>query len=149
LYGIACWCSSDCLIAGYGVAMDEKHFRDLLMANTTPPPTRQANTNASTLRTRGFPSRFSNPGRPTLCACHSKPITSRYMCPRCMARVCALPTSCPACSLPLILSTHLARSYQHLFALANWIEVPRHDVKKRAPRHCFSCEKAFPKLAAL
>jgi len=33
--------------------------------------------------------------------------------------------------------------------LANWIEVPRHDVKKRSPRHCFSCEKAFPKLAAL
>lgn len=119
------------------------------MANTTPPPTRQANQNSSALLTMGFPSRFSTPGQPTLCVCHSNSITSGYKCPRCMARVCTLPTSCPACDLTLVLSTHLARSYHHLFPLANFVEVPRNEVKKRSPKICYSCEQPFPKLSAL
>jgi len=55
---------------------------------------------------------------------HSNLTKGGYICPRCSAKVCFLPTECPCCALTLILSTHLARSYHHLFPLKNWVEVP-------------------------
>src|SRR5579862_4731194 len=55
---------------------------------------------------------------------HSKLNRGGYTCPRCSSKVCALPIECPVCGLTLILSTHLARSYHHLFPLRNWPELP-------------------------
>jgi len=113
------------------------------MAVTTPPVTRSQKQSASSLLMMGFPSRIVEPFA-SLCVCHSKLTKGGYLCSRCSSKVCALPSECPACGLTLILSTHLARSYHHLFPLRNWVEVPW----KRAgtSNHCFACGTVFPQV---
>lgn len=127
----------------YRVAMDEVHFRDLFLAATTPPVTRTLEQSTPSLLMMGFPSRTLAPGGTTsYCACHSRPCREGYACSRCAARVCRLPAECPACGLTLILSTHLARSYHHLFPLRNWVAVAWAEAARSAT--CFSCQSAFP-----
>jgi len=127
----------------YNVILDEVHFRELFLAATTPPVTRTAEQNVASLLMMGFPSRTLAPsGSVSHCACHSKPVREGYSCTRCGVRVCRLPAECPSCSLTLILSTHLARSYHHLFPLRNWKEVPWADAGKSTA--CFSCMCPFP-----
>lgn len=131
----------------YNVALNETHYRDLLMRATTPPTTPQsaaedAGVNSSLLM-MGFPSRIVDPG-PTLCACHSRPTSGGYLCSRCSSKVCSLPTQCPACGLTLILSTHLARSYHHLFPLRNWREVSWSRASGSGQKVCFGCQTPFP-----
>ncbi|EEH16888.2 hypothetical protein PABG_06975 [Paracoccidioides brasiliensis Pb03] len=145
--------------SGYNVAMNEQHFRELVLNVTTPPATTLAShtaaaaangtgTNPSTdgtLLPMGFPNRHLTP-HPTLCACHSTPSRSGYLCPRCCTKVCTLPASCPSCNLTLILSTHLARSYHHLFPLMNWVEVSwRKAARAEAEGRvgCFACGVGF------
>lgn len=122
------------------------------MRLATPPEahTQQATSveesNASSLLMMGFPSRVTDP-KPSLCACHSRPTTGGYLCSRCSSKVCSLPTTCPACSLTLILSTHLARSYHHLFPLQNWKTVSWSRATSAAHSHkmlCFGCQTPFP-----
>ncbi|KAF3396476.1 TFIIH basal transcription factor complex p47 subunit [Penicillium rolfsii] len=122
----------------YGVALNEQHFRELLMDVTTPLATQKQS--ASSLLMMGFPSRTVEP-TPSLCACHSKPSRGGYLCSRCGSKVCSLPAECPSCGLTLILSTHLARSYHHLFPLMNWVEVPWRRASSSA---CFACGLPFP-----
>lgn len=127
----------------YNIAMDEVHYRDLFLARTTPPVTRTAEQSVASLLMMGFPSRTLAPGGSTsYCACHSQPAREGYPCTRCGARVCRLPAECPACGLTLILSTHLARSYHHLFPLRNWVEVSWEDAARSSA--CFSCMCPFP-----
>ena len=127
----------------YNVAMDEVHFRELFLAATTPPVTRTAEQSTASLLMMGFPSRILVPGGATAyCACHNKPHREGYLCTRCGTRVCRLPSECPACGLTLILSTHLARSYHHLFPLRNWQEVTWAEAAKSIA--CFSCLAPFP-----
>ena len=129
--------------SGYGVVMHEQHFRELIMEVTTPPITHDETKAASSLLMMGFPSRTVEP-HPSLCACHSKPSRDGYLCSRCETKVCSLPSECPVCGLTLILSTHLARSYHHLFPLVNWVDVPwRHAWRSS---QCFSCLKLFPEV---
>jgi transcription initiation factor TFIIH subunit 2 len=132
----------------YHVALNEQHFRELFFALTTPPVTRTKKQSQSSLLMMGFPSRTavsSAPGVKTkilsLCACHSKLARGGYLCPRCDSKVCSLPAECPSCGLTLILSTHLARSYHHLFPLRNWTEVPWSNAEKS--KACFSCLTPF------
>ena len=126
----------------YGVALNEEHFRELVMDITTPPVTySQQHSPASALLMMGFPSRTVET-HASLCACHSKPSCGGYLCSRCGSKVCALPTECPACGLTLILSTHLARSYHHLFPLINWVEVSWQDASRSLA--CFACGIPFP-----
>ncbi|KAK7526531.1 Ssl1-like-domain-containing protein [Phyllosticta citriasiana] len=145
----------------YGVALDQLHFRDLLMATTTPPVIRQtastttttttttsttaadANANPASLLMMGFPSRITEHD-PTICACHGALTRGGYLCSRCKAKVCALPATCPSCGLTLILSTHLARSYHHLFPLRNWAPVSWHRARQVASSECASCLTPFP-----
>lgn len=132
----------------YSIAMDEVHFRDLFLAATTPPVTRTAEQSKASLLMMGFPSRTLAPtGTTNYCACHSKPCREGYACTRCGVRVCRLPAECPACGLTLILSTHLARSYHHLFPLRNWVEVPWSEATRSVA--CFSCRCPFPKQKTL
>ncbi|KAH6891229.1 Ssl1-like-domain-containing protein [Thelonectria olida] len=127
----------------YNVAMDEVHYRELFLAATTPPVTRTEEQSTASLLMMGFPSRTLAPvGTTSLCACHNKPCREGYLCTRCGARVCRLPAECPACSLTLILSTHLARSYHHLFPLRSWVEVSW--TQARTSVACFSCLTPFP-----
>lgn len=127
----------------YGVALNEQHFRELVMDVTTPPATYSQKQSASSLLMMGFPSRTVE-ASPSLCACHSKPSCGGYLCSRCSSKVCGLPAECPACGLTLILSTHLARSYHHLFPLKNWVEVPWQRASKSSA--CFACGITFPSV---
>ncbi|KAI9788889.1 MAG: transcription initiation factor TFIIH subunit [Piccolia ochrophora] len=127
--------------SAYGVALNEQHFRELLLESTTPPVTRSAKQSASSLLMMGFPSRIVET-HASLCACHSKLTKGGYLCSRCTSKVCSLPSECPACGLTLILSTHLARSYHHLFPLLNWVEVPWRKAGRSS--HCFACQTPFP-----
>lgn len=111
------------------------------MEVTTPPVAYSQKYSANSLLMMGFPSRMEET-LPSLCACHSKPGRGGYLCSRCESKVCSLPAECPACGLTLILSTHLARSYHHLFPLMNWVEVPWK--KASISTSCFACGHSFP-----
>jgi transcription initiation factor TFIIH subunit 2 len=131
--------------SGYGVAIDQIHFRELLRATTAPPVVRsgQEEIHAANLLMMGFPSRMEEE-YPSLCACHGELIRGGYICPRCKTKVCSLPQTCPACSLTLILSTHLARSYHHLFPLRNWVTVSWTRAKEMGSTQCKGCLRPFP-----
>ncbi|KAI5787085.1 Ssl1-like-domain-containing protein [Geopyxis carbonaria] len=127
--------------SSYGVALNDVHFRELLIETTTPPVTRTEKMSANGLLMMGFPSRIVE-RTASLCACHSLPTKGGYLCSRCSTKVCSLPVECPACNLTLILSTHLARSYHHLFPLRNFVEVNWRDATQST--NCFSCMVVFP-----
>ncbi|RDI87626.1 hypothetical protein Vi05172_g2311 [Venturia inaequalis] len=134
----------------YGVALDQQHFKELLMATTTPPVIRRAEemeANKASLLMMGFPSRVEEDA-PSLCACHGEMHRGGYICSRCEAKVCTLPQQCPSCKMTLILSTHLARSYHHLFPLRSWIAVDwkRLRSQKVKTTQCRGCQSNFPPL---
>ncbi|KAI9730568.1 MAG: hypothetical protein M1834_005809 [Cirrosporium novae-zelandiae] len=131
--------------SGYGVALNEGHFRDLFMDNTIPPVTLADKDKDSTrpLLEMGFPSRITE-SEATLCACHSRLTKTGYQCPRCMTKVCDLPATCPGCDQTLVLSIHLARSYHHLYPLLNWVEVPWSEINNLVK--CPACLALFPKV---
>lgn len=147
--------------SSYAVALHEQHFRDLFLAATTPPVTRTREQAVASLLMMGFPSRTLAAAAPSssgtsavatssddaisACACHNKPCREGYLCTRCQTKVCRLPAECPACGLTLILSTHLARSYHHLFPLRNWVEVPWTEAGKS--RACYACLVPFPEAS--
>lgn len=136
----------------YNVAVDEVHFRELLMGITTPPVVRATDTeaqrrNQAALLMMGFPSRIVEE-KATLCACHGNLTRGGYLCSRCKAKVCNLPATCPTCDLTLILSTHLARSYHHLFPLQGWSEVSWRRARQIGSRQCYGCQSAFPPAPA-
>lgn len=133
--------------SSYGIILNDAHFKDLLNESTTPLAVNKLSTNSSsTLVEMGFPSRISETTS-TLCSCHSNITRGGYICPRCNAKVCTLPTQCPCCNLTLVLSTHLARSYHHLFPLKPFEEVPRSFATLST--NCFSCLTAFPSIGEL
>lgn len=133
----------------YNVALDEVHYRELLMQITTPPVMRttdmtaQQKSASAALLMMGFPSRMVEK-TPTLCACHGNLTRGGYLCSRCNAKVCSLPATCPTCDLTLILSTHLARSYHHLFPLRNWVEVSWLRARQKGSAQCYGCMATFP-----
>jgi transcription initiation factor TFIIH subunit 2 len=123
----------------YGVCVNEQHYRDLLLGHVTPSPSPAfaGQEDRAELILMGFPQRLRS--RKTLCFCHRKEkrqTTEGYVCPRCKAKYCSLPTVCSVCSLTLVSSPHLARSYHHLFPLSGFEET-----KGEGPFRCFGCGK--------
>jgi transcription factor Ssl1 len=102
--------------------MNEGHFKDILF-ELTPPPARRAvdcaggpgTSPTAGLVMMGFPTRLLDSSPPGLRACHSDMKSEGFLRPRCMARVCDIPTDCDICGLMIVSSPHLARSYHHLF----------------------------------
>jgi transcription initiation factor TFIIH subunit 2 len=136
----------------YVVATDQEQLRELLLATTTPPVVRSDKStaaapeqSAAALMMMGFPSRVVEDA-PTMCACHGMLTTGGYTCSRCKAKVCSLPITCPSCQLTLLLSTHLARSYHHLFPLRNWTEVSWRRAFDKGSRECTGCLATFTEL---
>lgn len=134
----------------YVVATDQESLRELLLATTTPPVVRKGQSDTTNsaestaaLMMMGFPSRVVD-DVPTMCACHGELTTGGYTCSRCSAKVCSLPVTCPSCQLTLLLSTHLARSYHHLFPLRNWAEVSWRRAREKCTRECAGCISPFP-----
>jgi transcription initiation factor TFIIH subunit 2 len=129
----------------YTVALHEHNFRELLLAATTPPVTHASEQKNASLIMMGFPSRtVASADHISLCACHHRPTREGYACTRCNTKVCRLPSECPVCGLTLVLSTHLARSYHHLFPLRTWVEVSWADAVKSVA--CAACQNPFPAI---
>jgi len=62
--------------------------------------------------------------------CQLSFVRTGFVCPRCMARSKEVPADCGVCGLRLILSTHLARSFHHLFPVPPFVEMANdNDIK--------------------
>ena len=130
----------------YSIAMEETHFRDLLYTHLSPLP---SEVTQSTLMKMGFPQYVvteSQLYQPSTCVCHvdsdDKKLgfgVSGYYCPQCYSKYCDLPVECKVCSLTLVSSSHLARSYHHLFPVDHYIEVSRE--LETFDGTCFACQK--------
>ncbi|KAG8746345.1 hypothetical protein FRC10_005334 [Ceratobasidium sp. 414] len=122
----------------FGVAMNEGHFKDLLFEHIPPPahrgapkasdpgvPESQAKTAlnpTADLMMMGFPTRLPPTSAPTLCVCHPSRLRAEgFICPRCSAKLCEVPTDCDVCGLMVVSSPHLARSYHHLFPVRPYV----------------------------
>jgi len=110
------------VIGQFGVAMNEGHFKDLLFEMVPPPAQRSAAgpggsvTNLATdLMMMGFPTRLPDASPLSFCVCHNELKSEGFLCPRCQAKICDIPTDCDICGLMIVSSPHLARSYHHLF----------------------------------
>ncbi|KAI6121529.1 Ssl1-like-domain-containing protein [Pisolithus sp. B1] len=136
----------------FGVAMNEGHFKDLLF-ELVPPPAQQATIrNAGSgsgnppadLMMMGFPTRLPDSSPPSLCACHSDLKSEGFLCPRCMAKVCDVPTDCDICGLMIVSSPHLARSYHHLFPVKPYEAVTSLGYTSQSTTTCHACARPFP-----
>ncbi|OMJ15872.1 Suppressor of stem-loop protein 1 [Smittium culicis] len=118
----------------FSVAINEAHFRELVLEFISPPPIFNANSDAH-LITMGFATSIHD-STPTFCSCHFKLSLDGYLCPRCNSKVCSLPSNCDVCGLSLVSSPHLSRSYHHLFPTNAFKElVP----PKESLSYCYSC----------
>ena len=100
-------------------------LRGALLACGVPPPRRASDKGRlgegpHSVR-MGFPELVTE--CPGLCACHNELRSAGYVCPRCSARNCEVPTVCLVCGLQLVSAPALARSYHHLFPVAPFTEV--------------------------
>ncbi|XP_038979099.1 general transcription factor IIH subunit 2-like isoform X2 [Phoenix dactylifera] len=129
----------------YTVALDESHFKELLLEHAPPPPAIAEYAAANLIR-MGFPQRGAD-GVISICSCHKEAkVGGGYTCPRCKARVCELPTECQICGLTLVSSPHLARSYHHLFPVTPFNEVSSRIPTKwsqKLPQTCYGCQQSL------
>jgi transcription initiation factor TFIIH subunit 2 len=154
----------------FGVALDEGHFRDLLFEQIHPPEIEakkkkgrkkaaartndddddeENNMEGVDLMQMGFPTRLPTNGPPSLCACHHRLKSGGYLCPRCQVKLCDVPTDCPVCGLTIVMSTHLARSYHHLFPVANYTAISwekLYNMTQTTPSDCMGCNTTFDPL---
>jgi transcription initiation factor TFIIH subunit 2 len=108
----------------FSVARDTLHLSELIMSHTVPPvDERSTASKYADFVYMGFPNRsfdvtpsFAYDGRNVIVT------SSSYVCPRCCARVTEIPAQCAVCSLQLNSSSHIARSYHHLFPVENFVE---------------------------
>lgn len=136
----------------YSAILDESHYKDQLFQHIEPLQT--TNTQECSLIKMGFPhglvqdSNKKDVSVLSMCMCHldtaepRKLSTTGYFCPQCQAKYCELPVECVICGLTLVLAPHLARSYHHLFPIANFIEIPN----EKQESHCFACQRSFTDL---
>mmetsp|Transcript_3961 Transcript_3961/g.5759 ORF Transcript_3961/g.5759 Transcript_3961/m.5759 type:complete len:417 (-) Transcript_3961:268-1518(-) len=125
----------------YGVSKNKQHLRTLIMEHVNPPPvlTESRNSLRCMFVRMGFPSQGAtregtrtptsvsntvSTKRQALCADTNQISTNGYYCPRCNTVNTELPCKCSVCSLELIASSHLARSYHHLFPVGRFTPVP-------------------------
>ncbi|KAG8695059.1 hypothetical protein FRC08_008063, partial [Ceratobasidium sp. 394] len=137
----------------FGVAMNEGHFKDLLFEHIPPPAHRGApkatdpgvpdgqaksalNPTAD-LMMMGFPTRLPPTSAPTLCVCHPSRLRAEgFICPRCSAKLCEVPTDCDVCGLMVVSSPHLARSYHHLFPVRPYVAINEVSTGESACQGC-------------
>jgi len=119
------------------VCLDKNHFRDLFMAQCVPPPATRTTENDDLNGERtcefvqmGFPTRETSDVPSLIHITKEKKRFSRtgYVCPRCKAKACELPTDCAVCGLKLVLSPHLARTFHHLFPVPAFGELGPSDM---------------------
>ena len=123
-----------------------EHLRAALLAHCKPPPRRadEAATDVegrSRMITMGFPRLVHD--QEGLCACHAELRPRGFICPRCSARMCELPSTCALCRLQLVSAPALARSYHHLFPVPAFVEVPSATVPGVLEKAIASSNVAF------
>jgi len=157
--------------------MNEGHFKDLLF-ELIPPPAQRATTSttprvsaagapanpAADLMMMGFPTRLPDASLPSFCVCHSELRSQGFLCPRCLSKMCDVPTDCDVCGLMVVSSPHLARSYHHLFPVKPYVamlvillflfmDLPlmvfsgrmnETDIPLDAGNVCHACARLFP-----
>nr|KAJ3422521.1 hypothetical protein HK105_007690 [Polyrhizophydium stewartii] len=135
------------VVGTYGVVMNDAHYKELLFDHIPPPALAVAQQSQSNIIQMGFPI-VRTFDLPVLCICHQRPIRRGHICPRCAATICEIPTDCCICSLTLVSSPSLARSYHHLFPVPAFVEVPAAAAASAhppAPAECFCCLAPFAK----
>jgi hypothetical protein len=108
----------------FAVALDATHLSELLLTHTIPPPEVQRNESLVTdFIYMGFPKRtFDSHSSLGFDGKKMKLSANAYICPRCSTRTTDIPTQCCVCNLQLNSSSHIARSYHHLFPVQNYVE---------------------------
>ncbi|CAH7690767.1 Ssl1-like-domain-containing protein [Phakopsora pachyrhizi] len=143
----------------YGVILNEDHFKELLFESIPPPPKllsqndRSGFTHQSAdLIQMGFPKQVESKRVMALCVCHpasgstpssldhQRKFRAGFICPRCEVKNCENPTNCLICGLMIVSSPHLARTYRHLFPVANWKEITIPNEKFPGSMKCFGCD---------
>lgn len=123
----------------------QSHLKELILEHAPPPPAIAEFAIANLIK-MGFPQRAAE-GSISICSCHKEAkVGEGYICPRCKARICELPTECCICGLTLVSSPHLARSYHHLFPIAPFDEITSSrqiDPKLKGQRSCFGCQQSL------
>ncbi|XP_063901057.1 general transcription factor IIH subunit 2-like protein [Zophobas morio] len=107
-----CQTIADATHGRYDVILHEHHFKEVLQFYLSPPCISSKATPA--LLALGFPRRISSE-KSYLCTCHGLVTREGYTCPTCASKYCDVPYECAICGLTLVSSSHLARSYHHLF----------------------------------
>lgn len=139
----------------FAVALSQRHLQELLAAHLTPPPSARADEKAQGgmcyMVRMGFPSQriedSSNSNitaQPAYCADTKQVQYAPFYCPRCKAAASTIPSTCRACHLPLISSSHLARTYHHLAPVQVFIEIPP---KSLSATHCSTCSFETTRLS--
>ena len=119
----------------YEVATSEAHLEQIMVDQATPPPAAPGSTGVSLVR-MGFPAKASSaPGAASFIGSTCDLHPGAYICPRCKARVDALPAECHVCGLTLVSSPHLARSYHHLFPVRAFEEISLDSLEKEGIIH--------------
>jgi transcription initiation factor TFIIH subunit 2 len=113
-------CKKICESTGgtFSVAVDNKHLVELLEGLTSPSPEvdNNKNKNVTDFVYMGFPRRIVD-AHP----CYvfngkvSQLADTAYICPRCFTKTTDLPTQCNTCTLQLNSSSHIARSFHHIY----------------------------------
>eukprot|EP00658_Telonema_sp_P-2_P024813 TRINITY_DN19986_c0_g1_i1.p1 TRINITY_DN19986_c0_g1~~TRINITY_DN19986_c0_g1_i1.p1 ORF type:complete len:305 (-),score=47.34 TRINITY_DN19986_c0_g1_i1:357-1271(-) len=129
------------------VATDMRHLKELLMANSAPAASLTSTSgpadNPAYLIQMGFPRASLSRSHKAFCACHQEVKSGGYTCPRCSAKMCDLPSQCQVCGLSLMSSSHLARSYHHLFPVGTFIEQPQDlnpESRMESTGTCHGCQ---------
>ncbi len=106
----------------YDVATSEAHLEQIMIDQATPPPAAPGSSGVSLVK-MGFPAKASSAlGAASFIGSTCELQPGAFICPRCKARVDALPAECHVCGLTLVSSPHLARSYHHLFPVGAFEE---------------------------
>lgn len=126
----------------FGVCLDKTHFKELLFRHITPLPSvsERRETPKTHFVKMGFPKHEFSVFK-SLCACHHKFSSDGFFCPTCQTKVCSLPTTCPVCGLRLVSSSHLARSYHHLFPVPPFLEDNRPKNENAESMSCLGCTR--------
>ncbi|CAE7367076.1 GTF2H2 [Symbiodinium natans] len=135
----------------FEVALNSKHFEELLSSHLAAPVS-VARQLAPKLVRMGFPKLLQPEAKRQLetCTCHFEVHGTLYVCPRCSARSCGLPSRCKVCDLPLVSASVLARAFRSVVPLPAFPQgaptpscggclLPIHD----SGRQCTSCQTVF------
>lgn len=108
----------------FSVANSSAHLRDLLLQEYLTPP--QASSALCHIVKMGFPAQTLKDSmggtavapQPAFVTDHV--VMQPFYCPQCQAAVDSIPATCRSCQLQLLSSSHLARSFHHLFPVKSF-----------------------------